>query len=61
VPKPGCALETGEIIEFLRVKLARWALPDGVEVIDTVPKTSVGKSDEKVLRECYKNWAPGVI
>ncbi|HEY7542301.1 MAG TPA: hypothetical protein VIF11_19320 [Methylomirabilota bacterium] len=43
------------------MQLARWALPDGIEVIDTAPKTSVGKSDEKVLRECYKNWAPGVI
>jgi fatty-acyl-CoA synthase len=61
VPKPGCVLEPGEIIEFLRPQLARWALPDGVEIIDTVPKTSVGKFDKKVLRERYKNWAPGVI
>jgi len=60
VPKPGCMLEPGEIIEFLRPQLARWALPDGVEIIDTVPKTSVGKFDKKVLRERYKNWAPGV-
>jgi fatty-acyl-CoA synthase len=61
VPKPGCVLEPGEIIEFLRPQLARWALPDGVEIVDTVPKTSVGKFDKKVLRERYKNWAPGVI
>jgi fatty-acyl-CoA synthase len=61
VPKPGCVLEPGEIIEFLRPQLARWALPDGVEIIDSVPKTSVGKFDKKVLRERYKNWAPGVI
>jgi len=50
-----------EIIEFLRPQLARWALPDGVEIIEAVPKTSVGKFDKKVLRERYKNWAPGVI
>jgi acyl-CoA synthetase (AMP-forming)/AMP-acid ligase II len=56
VPKPGSALEPGEIIEFLRPQLARWALPDAVEIIDTVPKTSVGKFDKKVLRERYKNW-----
>jgi fatty-acyl-CoA synthase len=61
VPKPGSVLEPGEIIEFLRPQLARWALPDGVEIIDAVPKTSVGKFDKKVLRERYKNWAPGVI
>jgi acyl-CoA synthetase (AMP-forming)/AMP-acid ligase II len=47
-----------EIIEFLRPQLARWALPDAVEIIDAVPKTSVGKFDKKVLRERYKNWTP---
>jgi fatty-acyl-CoA synthase len=29
---------------------ARWQLPDRVEIIDAVPKTSVGKFDKKVLR-----------
>jgi len=61
VPKPGCTVEPGEIIEFLRPQLARWAVPDGVEIIEAVPKTSVGKFDKKVLRERYKNWSPGVI
>ena len=58
VPKPGAALEPGEIIEFLRPQLAKWALPDAVEIIDAVPKTSVGKFDKKVLRERYKSWTP---
>jgi len=61
VPKPGSVLEPDEIIEFLRPQLARWALPDAVEIIEAVPKTSVGKFDKKVLRERYKNRAPGVI
>ena len=58
VPKPGAALEPGEIIEFLRPQLAKWAVPDAVEIIDAVPKTSVGTFDKKVLRERYKSWAP---
>jgi len=58
VPKPGCVIEPAEIIDFLRSKLARWALPDEIEIIDAVPKTSVGKFDKKVLRERYKNWKP---
>ena len=58
VPKPGSTLELGEIIDFLRPQLARWALPDAVEIIDAVPKTSVGKFDKKVLRERYKSWTP---
>src|SRR5206468_7881617 len=58
VPKPGCVIEPPEILDFLRPKLARWALPDEVEIIDAVPKTSVGKFDKKVLRERYRDWRP---
>jgi fatty-acyl-CoA synthase len=56
VPKPGMTIDPLEILDFLRPKLARWALPDEVRVIDAVPKTSVGKFDKKVLRERFKNW-----
>ena len=58
VPKPGTTIEPGEILDYLRPKLAKWALPDEVLVIDAVPKTSVGKFDKKVLRERFKNWTP---
>ena len=58
VPKPGATLEAEEILDFLRPKLAKWGLPDGVAIIEAVPKTSVGKFDKKVLRERFKAWAP---
>jgi fatty-acyl-CoA synthase len=58
VPKPGVRIEPAEIVDFLRDKLARWALPDEVVLIDAVPKTSVGKFDKKVLRERFKDWQP---
>jgi fatty-acyl-CoA synthase len=58
VPKPGERLAPGEIVEFLRPKLAKWALPDEVVLIDAVPKTSVGKFDKKVLRERFKEGPP---
>jgi fatty-acyl-CoA synthase len=58
VPKPGMTVEPREIIDFLRDKLARWALPDDVVCIEAVPKTSVGKFDKKVLRERFKDWQP---
>jgi len=32
---------------------AKWQLPERVEVIDEVPKTSVGKFDKKVLRSRF--------
>jgi fatty-acyl-CoA synthase len=58
VPRPGATLEPGEIMDYLRPKLAKWALPDEVVLIDAVPKTSVGKFDKKVLRERFKGWRP---
>ena len=38
-----CASSSGD-------RVAKWWLPDRVEFIDEVPKTSVGKFDKKVLR-----------
>ena len=39
-------------------KLAKWALPDEVVLLEAVPKTSVGKFDKKVLRQRFKDWTP---
>jgi fatty-acyl-CoA synthase len=58
VPKPGVDLAPAEIVDWLRPRLARWALPDDVMLIEAVPKTSVGKFDKKVLRERFKDWRP---
>jgi fatty-acyl-CoA synthase len=58
VPKPGVSIDPAEIVDYLRDKLARWALPDEVVLIDAVPKTSVGKFDKKVLRERFRDWQP---
>ena len=56
--EPVMRIQPGEILEYLRPKLARWALPDEVVLIEAVPKTSVGKFDKKVLRERFKSWTP---
>jgi fatty-acyl-CoA synthase len=58
VPRPGERIDPGEIVEFLRPQLARWALPDEVVLVEAVPKTSVGKFDKKVLRERFRDRAP---
>jgi fatty-acyl-CoA synthase len=58
VPKPGATVTPEEILDFLRPQVAKWALPDDVQIIDVVPKTSVGKFDKKVLRERFKGWQP---
>jgi fatty-acyl-CoA synthase len=38
------------VLEHLKPRVAKWWLPDRIEFIDEVPKTSVGKFDKKVLR-----------
>jgi fatty-acyl-CoA synthase len=58
VPRPGVTLEAREIVDYLRPRLAKWALPDGVVLLEAVPKTSVGKFDKKALRERFRDWTP---
>jgi fatty-acyl-CoA synthase len=42
-----------ELRAFLAERVARWQLPERWAVIPSVPKTSVGKFDKKVLRARY--------
>ena len=51
VLEEGEALTLEELREHLAPRVAKWWLPDGLELIDEVPKTSVGKFDKKVLRK----------
>lgn len=53
VVKPGETLTAEEVLEHLRPRVAKWWLPDAVEFIDEVPKTSVGKFSKKTLREKF--------
>jgi fatty-acyl-CoA synthase len=50
VRKEGSPLDEPALIEHLRPRVAKWWLPERVEFIEEVPKTSVGKFDKKVLR-----------
>ena len=36
-------------------RLSKWAVPERIEFVDSLPKTSVGKMDKKVLRARYGN------
>ena len=50
VRSEGSDVDGDAIREFLRTRVAKWWLPDQIEFIPEVPKTSVGKFDKKVLR-----------
>ena len=51
VPCEGEDLDADELKSFLAERVAKWWIPDRIEFIDEVPKTSVGKFDKKVLRK----------
>ena len=50
VRRDGAELDGEAVRAFLDGTVAKWWLPERVEFIDEVPKTSVGKFDKKVLR-----------
>jgi len=50
VRRDGSGLDADGLRSFLAERVAKWWLPDRVEFITEVPKTSVGKFDKKVLR-----------
>ncbi|HEX3257059.1 MAG TPA: long-chain fatty acid--CoA ligase [Pseudonocardia sp.] len=56
VVKEGETLTADEVLEHLRPRVAKWWLPDAVEFIDEVPKTSVGKFSKKTLREKFAGY-----
>ena len=56
VVKPGQSVSAEELRAFLAPKFARWQLPDAIEFIDAIPRTSTGKFFKAKLRERYAGW-----
>ena len=46
----GAVLSEAELIEWCRTQLARFKVPSAVEVVDSLPRTSVGKIQKHLLR-----------
>jgi acyl-CoA synthetase (AMP-forming)/AMP-acid ligase II len=56
VLKDGEEATQEEILDHLKPLVAKWWLPDAVEFIDEVPKTSVGKFSKKDLRAKFAEY-----
>jgi len=39
--------------EIAKGRLSKWAMPERIEIVAEIPKTSVGKLDKKVMRQRY--------
>jgi fatty-acyl-CoA synthase len=53
VVKEGEAVSADDLREFLAPQFAKWWLPDRVEFVEEIPKTSVGKFRKIALRERF--------
>jgi acyl-CoA synthetase (AMP-forming)/AMP-acid ligase II len=55
VLKPGATAPAGEIIAFMRERIAHYKCPKSIDFVDTIPRNPSGKILKRVLREPY--WA----
>jgi fatty-acyl-CoA synthase len=54
VPREGQTITCDDVREHLTANgWAKWQLPDSIEIIEAVPRTSVGKFDKKELRKRF--------
>jgi fatty-acyl-CoA synthase len=53
VRKEGASLSKQELLDYLAERINKWGLPDDLEFVDEIPKTSVGKFSKKTLRERF--------
>jgi fatty-acyl-CoA synthase len=53
VLREGAQADADAVREHLAGRVAKWWVPERIEFVDEVPKTSVGKFDKKVLRSRF--------
>jgi fatty-acyl-CoA synthase len=54
VAKEGMRPEKSELLDFLKDKVAKWAMPDDVAFVDQLPHTATGKILKSKLREDFR-------
>ncbi|MBS1868101.1 MAG: long-chain fatty acid--CoA ligase [Actinobacteria bacterium] len=60
VPAEGVELSVEDVRTFLEGRVAKWWIPELIEFMDAIPRTSVGKFSKKTLRERFAKTGPPV-
>jgi fatty-acyl-CoA synthase len=55
VARPGTSPATDALLAHLESRFPKWWIPDAIELVDTIPRTSVGKFQKSTLRERYRD------
>ncbi len=56
VPKEGREISRENVLEFMQGKIAKWWMPDDVQVVKEIPHTATGKINKVTLREQFKGY-----
>ena len=56
VPKDGETIDEKELLAFMDGKIAKWWMPDAVQVVSEIPHTATGKINKLKLRETFKDY-----
>jgi fatty-acyl-CoA synthase len=56
VPREGKAPTSGDLLAFLQSRIARWQMPDDVQLVKEIPHTATGKINKLKLRETFKDY-----
>jgi fatty-acyl-CoA synthase len=56
VRKSDAQVSGEELLEYLRPHFAKWWLPDAIEFVDEIPKTSAGKFKKSELRQQFHDY-----
>ena len=59
VPRPGRAPSHADMMAFMTGRIAKWWLPDAVELVDAIPHTATGKIQKTALREMFRDYMFG--
>ena len=51
--RPECTPDAAAIRKFLEGRYPKWMVPEHIEFVDELPKTSTGKLNKLKLRELY--------
>jgi fatty-acyl-CoA synthase len=56
IPQPGETVTEEEMLAWYEGKVAKWCMPSGVELVDSLPHTATGKLSKKDLRAQFKDY-----
>ena len=56
VAKEGKALNREAVLDFMQGKIAKWWMPDDVQVVKEIPHTATGKINKVTLRQQFRDY-----